>query len=342
VRVEPTKAKARIATAAEIVVRRGDERERSHVGVLSLAIHGQLAQALERALAHADIWPRDVLILSLPLGAFGLLAFSGMADHDQARVDLCERHARHFEADDWWFLTYRGWAHAENGAVAQGRELTQRGCDLRRNNANGVHALSHAIYEGGAGEEADKLIAGWLPGYDRSGILHGHIAWHAALAALEGGDAERALAIYGEHVQPSVSAGLPVNVISDTASFLWRLQAYGHQVPQGLWQAAAAYAAPSLPEGRLRLCQRPYGPARGRQRRQGRSGATDLRPGRTDRGRNPGRWPGGPAVCRAALAFAEEDYANCARIWSRSRPRLCASAAAAPSARSSRTCSSSS
>ena len=44
-----------------------------------------------------------------------------MADHDRARVDLCERHARHFGADDWWFLTYRGWAHAENGAVEHGR-----------------------------------------------------------------------------------------------------------------------------------------------------------------------------------------------------------------------------
>ncbi|MCV5738564.1 hypothetical protein OFN56_42345, partial [Escherichia coli] len=77
----------------------GTERERSHVEVLSLAINGQPARALERALAHADTWPRDVLILSLPLGAFGLFAFSGMADHDQARVDLCERHARHYDAD---------------------------------------------------------------------------------------------------------------------------------------------------------------------------------------------------------------------------------------------------
>ena len=37
------------------------------------------------ALGHLDRWPRNALILSLPLGAFGLFAFSGMADHDQAR-----------------------------------------------------------------------------------------------------------------------------------------------------------------------------------------------------------------------------------------------------------------
>src|SRR3712207_7161537 len=46
-------------------------------------------------------------------------------------------------------------------------------------------SLSHAMFEEGAGEEAEALIADWLPSYDRSGILHGHIAWHAALSALE-------------------------------------------------------------------------------------------------------------------------------------------------------------
>lgn len=313
-RAEPTKAKTSIATAAEIVTRRGDERERNHVEVLSLAIHGQSAQALERALAHADTWPRDVLILSLPLGAFGLFAFSGMADHDQARVDLCERHARHFAADDWWFLTYRGWAHAENGNVAHGRALTQRGFGLRRNNANGAHALSHALYEGGAGEEAERLIAGWLPGYDRSGALHGHIAWHAALAALERGDADRALALYGEHVQPSVSAGLAVNVISDTASFLWRLQAYGHQVPKGLWRAAADYAAPTFPKAgfafadvHMALLAAATGDKAAVEQRVS-ALAQLLEAGTLAAG------PVVPAVCRAALAFAEEDYAGCARL----------------------------
>jgi len=313
-RVEPAKAKARIAAAAEIVARHGDERERSHVGVLSLAVHGQSAQALERALAHADTWPRDVLILSLPLGAFGLLAFSGMADHDQARVDLCERHAKHFDADDWWFLTSRGWAHAENGAVARGRALTQRGFDLRGNNANGAHALSHAMYEAGAGEEAERLITGWLPGYDRSGALHGHLAWHAALAALERGDAERALAIYGAHVQPSVSSGLAVNVISDTASFLWRLQAYGHQVPAGLWRAAADYAAPAFPKAgfafadmHMALLAAANGDRAALEQRV--SALTQLVEAGT-----LAAGPVVPAVCRAALAFADHDYAGCARV----------------------------
>lgn len=314
IRAEPAQARARIATATEFVARRGTERERGHVEALSLAIHGRSKEALERALAHADAWPRDVLVLSLPLGAFGLLAFSGMADHDQARVDLCERHARHFEADDWWFLTYQGWAHAENGAVAHGRDLVQRAYDLRRANANAVHALSHAMFEGGAGEDAEALITDWLPGYDRAGSLHGHIAWHGALAALERDDAERALAIYAEHVQPSASAGMPINVVSDAASLLWRLQAYGHAVPEGLWKAAAAYAEPVFSQAgfafadvHMALLAAATGDKEAVERRA--AALAELAEAGT-----LAAGPVVPAICRAALLFAEGDYAGCARI----------------------------
>jgi hypothetical protein len=314
IRAEPAAARTRIAAATDLVARDGTDRERSHVAVLSLAIHGRSAEALERALAHAESWPRDALILSLPLGAFGLFAFSGMADHDQARVDLCERHARHFAEDDWWFLTYRGWSHAENGAVAHGHALAERGFDLRRENANGAHAVSHALYEAGAGEEAERLIAGWLPGYGRSGPLHGHIAWHAALGALERGDTERALAIYGEHVQPSVSAGMPINLVTDSASFLWRLQAYGHAVPEGMWQAAASYAAAAFPkvgsafvDPHMAILEAAGADRDGVERRASALEAL-VEAGTMAAG------PVVPAVCRAALAFANADYAGCARI----------------------------
>ncbi|MBK1661533.1 tetratricopeptide repeat protein [Paracraurococcus ruber] len=291
IRSEPAEARARIAAASEAVAHNGSARERSHVEVLSLAIHGQPARALDRALAHLDDWPRDALVLSLPLGAFGLFAFSGMADHDQARVDLCEHHARHYGDDDWWFVTYRGWSHAENGALEHGRALAQRGFELRRENANAAPALSHALHEAGAGEEAERLIKGWLPTYDRSGPLHGHIAWHAALVALDRGDTGRALALYGEHVQPSVSKGMPINIVSDATSFLWHLQAYGHEVPAGLWQAAAAYAAPAFPKAGIAFAD---------------AHVAILEASAGDRAA-----VGRRVAALAALAFAEADYAGC-------------------------------
>ncbi|WP_429481590.1 tetratricopeptide repeat protein [Paraburkholderia youngii] len=311
---QPAQAREKIATAQALVARRGTERERSHVEVLALAIEGQAPKTLAGALAHTDRWPRDVVILSMPLGAFGLYAFSGMADHDQARVDLCERHARHFDADDWWFLTYRGWAHGENGDVKLGRTLTQRALELRRHNVNAVHAVAHVLYESGANDEAQDVIAGWLPEYPKDGVLHGHIAWHGALIALERGDTRRAIAIYNEHVAPSVSQGTPINIVSDTSSFLWRMQAYGHNVSEGMWNDAAHYAS-----GYFRDAGFPFadfhkalvGAATGDTQ------AVEQRINALNKLVDEGRLPAGsvvPKICRASLAFADGQYALAARI----------------------------
>ena len=88
-------ARQKAAIARRLVAENGSARERSHVEILALTAEGKSAKALEVTLVHLESWPRDALIMSLPLGAFGLFAFSGMADHDQARVDLCERYKAH-------------------------------------------------------------------------------------------------------------------------------------------------------------------------------------------------------------------------------------------------------
>jgi hypothetical protein len=314
IRAELTDARARIATATEVASKNGTERERSHVEILSLAINGQGAKAIEKTLTHLDTWPRDAVIFSLPLGAFGLFAFSGMANHDQARVDLCEKHARHYDANDWWFLTYRGWSHAENGSVKLGRDLSQRGFELREENANAAHALSHAMYEEGAGLAAEKFLGGWLPRYDRAGPLHGHIAWHSALVALERGDPERAIEIYLKDIQPSISLGMPINIVSDTSSFLWRLQAYGHQVPSGMWETAAAYAGSKAPNAgfafmdvHMALIAAATADKEALERR------VEALSGLVGQGKLPAG-PVVPTICRGVMAFAEEDYAGCVRL----------------------------
>jgi tetratricopeptide (TPR) repeat protein len=313
-RGQAAQAEDSLRRAKELTHRRGDERERSHVEVLMLAVTGQSAAALERALSHAESWPRDALVLSLPLGAFGLFAFSGMADHDQARVDLCARHARHFSPDDWWFETAHGWALAENGAVSRGRAMLEQALEVRRENASNVHALAHAMYEGGAWDEAEALIAGWLPGYDRSGVLHGHLAWHSALTALERGDAAGALEIYGEHVHLSVSGGMPINLVSDAASLLWRLRLDSHDTPPGAWREVADYARQAFPQpghafvdAHMALIEAATGDR----------AAFQDRMAQLDQMVASGRLAAGivvPTIGRAALAFAEGDYRACANL----------------------------
>lgn len=314
VRAELPQARTLIAQAAEAVSRQGAARERAHVDILRLAIEGQAAAARDAALAHLELWPRDVIVFSLLLGAFGLLAFSGRRDHDRARADLCERHAAHFAADDWWFLTYRGWSHGENGDLVRARALTERALALRPQNVNAVHALAHVLHEAGELPEAERLIDAWLPGYSRAGALYSHIAWHAALAALDRGDLDRALARYAADVVPEVSAAAPLNVLTDTASFLWRLQLYGHAVPRGAWQAVAAYSAERFPQPGLAFADLHLAMAAAAT---GDRADQDRRCAGLDRLVGAGSLPAGavvPALCRGLQAFAEGDHAGCARI----------------------------
>ncbi|GLT01616.1 tetratricopeptide repeat protein 38 family protein [Sphingobium jiangsuense] len=313
-RAEPREAEARIAVAAAKAAANGSTRENNHIAVLRLAIAGQSREALTEALAHADRWPRDRIILGLPLGAFGLFAFSGMIDHNQAKAALCARHQAAFPEDDWWFLTYHGWSLAENGEVSRGRAMLEHAIELRRENANGVHGLAHALFEGGAGESAGALIADWLPDYDRSGVLHGHLAWHAALAALERGDAASALVLYTDRVQPSVSLGMPINIVSDAASLLWRIQAYGHGVPDCLWQDAASYARRAFPKAGHAFVDPHMAML---EAATGDSAALGQRIATLDEMCASGTLSAGavvPAICRAAMAFANENYSACARI----------------------------
>jgi hypothetical protein len=305
-------ARKKAAVAREQVARHGTARERSHVETLALAVEGQIPAALTAALAHLESSPRDAVVMSLPLGAFGLYAFSGMADHDQARQDLCARFAPHY-GDDWWFLTYFGWSLTENGEVARGRAMTERALDRRRANANAAHALLHAMFEDGSIADADALVTQWIPGYDRGGILHGHIRWHQALGALEHGDAPRALAIYAEVLRPSVTAAPPLNAVTDEASLLWRLMAYGHDVPDHLWTEAEAFAQQSFPKSSIPFADVHMALFAAATRN---TAALDQRLGVIEQRVSEGKLAAGPVVpkiCRAMRAFAEQDYQGCVR-----------------------------
>jgi hypothetical protein len=279
---------------------------------VALASEGNLPAALASALRHLESFPRDAVVLSLPLGAFGLFAFSGMADHDQARQDLCERYAQHY-GEDWWFLTNYGWSMTENGQVAKGRAMTERGFDRRWANAHGAHMLLHAMFEDGSTSDADALVTEWIGGYDRSGLLYGHIHWHQALGALELGDAARALAIYMDVLNPPLNSAPPLNVMSDCAALLWRLRAYGHNVPSDLWSEAEAYATAHFPKTSLPFVEMHMALLTAATHN---NAALDERLRALEQRLADGKLAAGPmvpAIYRALRAFADEEFAACTR-----------------------------
>ncbi|MDX2205677.1 MAG: tetratricopeptide repeat protein [Hyphomicrobiaceae bacterium] len=306
-------ARQKAQRARELGAQNATERERSHVDAIARGVEGDPAGSLAASLAHLERWPRDALVLSLPLGAFGLYAFSGIANHDQARVDLCERHARHY-GPDWWFLTYLGWSHTENGSAGAGRLLTERALELRRENANAAHALAHALYEDGSVAAADRFIDDWLPGYDPRAILHGHIAWHQALLALEQADAPRALAIYRRAIARGASHAAPLNAVTDRASLLWRAGVCGADIAPALWEEAAEDALGLFPQAGVHFADVHVALAAAAA---GRREALEARVAGLEARLAEGRLAPGPvllAICRGVRAFSDGDYRACAQL----------------------------
>jgi hypothetical protein len=317
--MEATEARAKAAHARQLAAT-ATQRERQHIEIMAAAIEGQPSVALTGAEQHLDEFPRDALVLSLLLGAFGLYAFSGRADHDAARLAICERHARHY-GEDWWFLTYLGWSHTEAGNVGAGRTVTERAIALRHENGNAAHALSHALFEQGDMAAGRTFLSGWLPAHERASYLHGHLSWHVALTALEAGDLDSALGIYEKHVRPADSRYPPMNVFTDAASLLWRLSLAGKAGLEPYWREVAVYGDRFFPRAGPHFADVHYALV---------AAATDdevleTRLAELEALEASGRLaPGSTAIdlCRGIRAFAEGDNDNAIRILEPLMPTL--------------------
>jgi len=309
--MEVTEARAKTAHARQLAAT-ASERERQHVEIMAAAIEGKPSIALTGAERHLDRYPRDALVLSLLLGAFGLYAFSGRADHDAARLAICERNAGHY-GEDWWFLTYLGWSHTEAGNAGTGRTLTERAMALRVENANAAHGLSHALFEQGDMAAGRRFLSGWLPAHERARFLHGHLSWHVALSALDAGDLDGALGIYEQHIKPPNSPYPPLNVFTDAASLLWRLSLAGKAGLEPCWREVAAYGDRFFPRAGPHFADVHYAlvaAATG-------SVVLETRLAELEALEADGRLaPGAAAIglCRGIRAFAEGDNDNAIRI----------------------------
>src|SRR5438094_1496156 len=154
------------AEAARALADRVTAREARHVETVALAIDGNGKAAMALLEEHVAEFPRDAMVLSLALGVFGLFGFSGRADFHEAQLALLLRLAPRWD-EDWWFLTYLGWARIELGDIAEGADEVERALDLNPRNAYAAHARAHGYYEAGDAAGGAGFVEGWLPRYDR-------------------------------------------------------------------------------------------------------------------------------------------------------------------------------
>jgi len=222
-------------------------REQSHVNALALAIEGDPVGSLAAIRAHVAEHPRDAMVLSPAAGVFGLIGFSGRQTREPELYELFSGLAPHY-GDDWWFASALAFAACEDGRLDEAWGLIERSMAANPRNPHGAHIKAHVLYEREEHRAALDYLEEWMLAYPRQGLMHCHLSWHVALAALALGDRERAWRAYREGVHPVGGAwGPPLNVATDAPSFLWRAELAGEAHHSGLWGEVRDYALQNFP-----------------------------------------------------------------------------------------------
>lgn len=306
---------------AEALARQATPREEEHVRILALAIGGQAAAALGALRAHLDLYPLDALALSLALGVYGLIGFSGRVDHHAEQRALLEELHPHWP-EDGWFLGYLGWSLAETGEPGRGAATVERALALLPRNANAAHGLAHAHVELGDARAGHRFLSAWIEDYDPAGILHCHLNWHLALWELDRGDVGSAQARFRTHMHPDRSTAPPMPLLADAASFLWRCRLHDVGVQAQDWAAVAAFATRAFPAAGLAFADLHAAMA---DAAAGNPGALEDRIAQLEDRVAAATLPQGPVVpvlCRAVAAYAAGDDDRAIALLEAARPDL--------------------
>ncbi len=225
-------------------------REQSHVNALALTIEGKPVESLAATRAHLDDHPRDAMVLAPACGVFGLIGFSGRQRREEELYGFLQRLAPHY-GDDGWFNSMLAFAACETGRLDEALRRIDAAMAAMPNNAHGAHIMVHVLHELGEPAHALAFLDGWMPGFDRRGLLHCHLSWHVALAALTLGRLDRAWDAYLSGVHPGGAWGPPINVATDAPAFLWRSELAGHVRRVDLWRDVHGYVQQSFPNAGL-------------------------------------------------------------------------------------------
>ena len=217
-------------------------REQGHVAMLGHLVGGDGPAAHAAALAHLDAYPRDAVIAQPLSSVFGLIGFSGLAGREAEQLAFMNRLAPHY-GDDWWFTTQFAFSQIEVGQADRAVKTIESARDRCPRSANWAHIRSHIHYELGETEAGLAFLREWLKDYGREGPLHCHLSWHVALWCLESGNVDGAWEVIDGGVRPGAAWGPPLNVLTDTASFLHRAELAGGARQAERWREVSDYAS---------------------------------------------------------------------------------------------------
>lgn len=239
------KAREIIGKARELVTGI-TEREASHINVFDLLANGKTKDGFAAVVDHVTASPRDAMVAQTSTSIFGLIGFSGQPGREAEMLAFTSALKPHY-GDDWWYLSQYAFALCETGQVDKASMVIDRAMASNPRNAHGAHVRSHIDYEAGETELGIAYLNDWLKDYDRSAVMHGHLSWHVALWSLQLGDTDQMWQRVDADVKPGAALGMPINILSDTASILYRAELAGETVAKEKWREVSAYAAKFFP-----------------------------------------------------------------------------------------------
>ncbi len=193
-------------------MRRGTDRERSHVEAVARHVAGDSAPLV----AHLRRHPTDALLLSV---AVPTIAFAGVTTVPQDAWEIVERCAPAY-GDDWWFTGLLAFMRQEQGRFDEAMELSRLSLDIEPGAGHSAHARAHAHYETGDHTGGLAWMDGWITGAGAQVDSLCHFSWHAAMHELSLGDLDAVRVRYDTQLRPE--PGMGCRSLVDSGSLLWR------------------------------------------------------------------------------------------------------------------------
>ncbi len=243
---DPAGARAAIAHARTLAPNLPDQQA-SHINAMGLMIEGKIKDAYPAIRTHVVDYPRDAIIAQTCTSVFGLIGFSGLPGREAELLAYTTALLPHY-GDDWWMLSQQAFSLCETGQIDRAAAMIDASLVINPRNAHAAHVRSHVDYEAGDVGAGAVYLQDWLQNYDRTGLLHGHLSWHVALWSLEQGDTKAMWQIIDADVKPGASKGLPINILTDSASILYRAELAGEAVPPERWHTVSEYAKQFFPK----------------------------------------------------------------------------------------------
>jgi len=180
---------------------------------------GAKSVCLDVAIAHIKIYPNDTIVLSLIVGPFGLLAFSGSLYWRERNLKILKEVETSFFSEDWWFKTTQAFMLVENGEIKKASRYGQMAWDIK-NTGNCAHTLTHLHYESARYRDGRQFIKKWRSSFGSSSNMLHHIDWHDALLSLKLNKKNEVFSIF-ENLISNKNGVAPLEYLADNVSLLW-------------------------------------------------------------------------------------------------------------------------